>query len=78
MGEHRKPKFILLLKNPSKKKTSKVELFPRELFTDEPMPKRHRMAKYRLRVNGRWYPKDSVSYYASWEIKELFWRSTPF
>ena len=78
MGEHRKPTYILLLKNQSKRKTTKVELFPRELFTNEPMPKRHFKAKYRIRVNGRWFPNKEVKYFASWEIKELFWRGMPF
>ena len=82
MSELRKPDFVLLLKNLGNKKTSKVELFKRELFTNEPMPKRHTMQKYRLRVNGKWHPrglpKGHKCYYASWEIKELFWRSVPF
>lgn len=75
MSEIRKPKYVLLLKNLGKKRTNKVELFPRELFTSKPLPYRCRMKQYRLRVNGKWFSK---GYYASWQIKELFWRGVPF
>jgi len=75
MAEYRKPTISLLLKKEGKKKQSKVELFKRELFTQEPMPSRHVKQKYRLRVNGVWYPKGEKRYFASWEIKEMFWDS---
>lgn len=75
MAEKRKPEITILLRKTGKKKHSKLELFKRELFTDERMPYRHVSQKYRLRVNGVWYPKGEKRYYAGWEIKDLFWRS---
>jgi hypothetical protein len=77
MAERRKPTYILLLKIPSKKKTVKVELFDRKLFTNEPMRGKCRMPQYRLRVKGKWFG-NKRSFYASWQIKELFWRGLPF
>lgn len=79
MGEHRKPCYIFLLKNPSKGKTNKIELFERSLFTNEPLPSRCKRTQYRIRVNGKWFPKDSkqASFYASWEIRDILWRSLP-
>ncbi len=77
MAEKRKPAFIFLLKKQGKRKTNKVELFERSLFTDEKLPKRCYRKQYRLRVDGKWYPKGGNMYYASWEIKELLWRNLP-
>lgn len=78
MAELRKPGFILLLKKQGKAGSSKVELFDRSLFTNEPLPRRCKAPQYRIRVNGKWYPKKIKCYYASWQIKEIFWRSLPF
>ena len=78
MGEKRKPDYILLLKIPSKNKTTKVELFKRELFTDKPYGGRYKKQQYRIRVKGKWFGGRHKFYYASWEIKELFWRGLPF
>lgn len=77
MADHRKPHIIFLLKIPSKKKTTKVELFHRELFTNDPLPARCRTPQYRLRIKGKWFPEGRKVYYASWQIKEMFWRGLP-
>jgi len=75
MAEKRKPTFVMLLKKEGKKKTNKVEFFPRELFTDEPMLGKRKSPQFRLRVNGKWWPKDRKAYYAGWELRDIVWSS---
>jgi len=65
----------MLLKKQGKSKSDKIEFFPRELFTSDPMPRRHYSQKFRIRVNGKWWPKGQKMYYAGWELRDIVWKS---
>jgi hypothetical protein len=70
MGEKRKPTTTILLNIHGKK--SKIELFPKNLFEEEDFSKAKR---FRLRVNGKWFPKNKKEYYTKWEFRDIFFRS---
>ena len=71
MAEKRKPILVILLKKEGKKKSNKVELFDgRDFGYYAP-----RCDKYRIRANGRWYPKGKKSYYSFIEVKNLIFKS---
>lgn len=73
MGEKRKPTITMLLNIHGKK--SKIELFPRELFEDTYLRGGKR---FRLRINGKWFPKKKVEFYSKWEFRDLLFRSMRF
>jgi len=70
MGERRKPTVTMLLNIHGKK--SKVELFPKGLFEYESLCGAKR---FRLRINGKWFPKKKKEYYTKWEFRDLLFRS---
>jgi hypothetical protein len=72
MGEKRKPTATLLLTIHGKR--SKIELFPKKLFETEVLP-RESADRFRLRVDGKWFPKNKKEYYTKWEFRDLFFRS---
>ena len=74
MSELRKPCFIFLLKNVGKK-TKKLELFESKLWDDKQLL-RHK--GYRLRVNGKWFPKGEIRFFTKWEVRDLIFRSVHF
>jgi len=69
MSEKRKPEFVLLLKKQGK--TNKVEAFNRTLWE----PTNGMGKKYRIRVNGKWWPKNEKKFINKTELKELFFRA---
>ena len=70
MSDKRKPKYVLLLKKEGKK-TSKVEVFDGHLFKGYPHEIFYR---FRLRVNGKWWPEGKRKYLTKTQIKELFFK----
>jgi len=70
MSEKRKPSFTILLKKQGKTKSNKMELFDKRLFKDY----NYMDGVWRLRVNGKWFPKDKVHFYTSNEVRNMFWR----
>jgi hypothetical protein len=58
MAEKRRPTFVFLLKNYGNdgkaSKTNKVECFPERVFRKDSKGDN----LYRLRVNGKWWPKE--------------------
>lgn len=69
MAEKRKPYAVLLLK--IRGKTNKLEMFNMTLWE----PHNHMGNKYRVRVNGKWFPKGKKVFFTKTEIKEMFFRS---
>lgn len=69
MGEKRKPEFVLLLK--IRGKTNKIEAYNRKLWDAE----NYMGLRYRIRVNGKWWPKGEVKYINKTELKELVFRA---
>lgn len=79
MGEKRKPSFIFNLKsiNPISERVlkNKVECFPSELF-GYAVPRRTSQNTYRLRVNGKWYPKSGTTqFYTKLQIISMLQKS---
>lgn len=74
MGEKRKPTFVFLLKKPGKKgflKKHKIEVFPASLWLGK-------TNKYRIRVDGKWFPEKQALFFYRSEIRDLIWRSIKF
>lgn len=70
MAEKRKPVYIFLLKklgNDAGRKTNKIEVFPSSLW-EQKYGRGDPRSKYRLRVNGRWWPKGGYTYFWKTEI----------
>jgi hypothetical protein len=75
MSELRKPDLVFLLKKKgNEKKTAKVELFDSAQWEKWYGSKK----RYRIRANGKWFPKDKVQYFDKWEVRDLIWRSFKF
>lgn len=75
MAEKRKPTFVVLLRYPGnddKPKTMKIELFPEALFRDNLRTTRSQFRRFRIRVNGKWYPKGQKG--AQFFYKTTFFR----
>lgn len=86
MSDLRKPKYILLLRYPgngSKPKRVKIELFESRLWrknreVNKPFSdarKSFTEARFRLRVNGKWWPKNEMRFVTKTEAKELIFRN---
>jgi hypothetical protein len=79
MAEKRKPSFVFLLKkygNDGKlQKTNKVECFPECLFKEK-----NAGSGFRIRVNGKWFPKDEpgIRFYFKTQIMQLISKSINF
>jgi hypothetical protein len=74
MGEKRKPEFTLLLKFHSKNKTHKVELFPDRKWAE--FKKRiWGTGRFRVRVDGKWFPPGKKEYYTKTQVKELVFKT---
>lgn len=76
MSEKRKPKIILLASKIGQRKKSKVEIFEAKLFVEHVSWQMYN--RYRLRVNGRWFPKGTVAFYTKTEIKNLYFKAINF
>jgi len=74
MGDKRKPEITILLRYPGKPNSSKVEFFDSALFGDDFRFKR----KFRVRVNGVWFPKGKKQFFYRSELRDIFWRSLKF
>jgi hypothetical protein len=64
MSEQRQPDLIVLVRSKHKRKSNKVELF-RGTKWDGPAD------KYRLRVNGKFFPKSSGQNYKYYSLEEV-------
>lgn len=73
MSEKRKPEYVFLLKKQGNK-FKKVELFNMNLF-EQYKGGRVCKRKFRLRVNGKWFPKGERQYFYMSQIRDLIWRS---
>ena len=69
MGDKRKSYAVILLK--IRGKTHKLEMFPRKLWESD----NNMGNKYRVRFNGKWFPKDELRFFTKTEIKELLFRN---
>lgn len=70
MGEKRKPILTMLLNIHGKR--SKVELFEKSLFEEVSFSEAKR---YRLRVDGKFFPKNKKQYFSKWEFRDILFRS---
>ena len=59
-----------------KMQTNKIELFEASLWESWESYRYHK--KFRLRVNGVWWPKGEHKYFYKTEIRDLLWGSIPF
>lgn len=79
MAEKRRPHYIFLLKKVGKDgstKTNKVEVFAASLWIGKKETGRGDPDLiYRLRVNGKWWPKGEVRYYHKTRIMQFIARS---
>jgi hypothetical protein len=73
MAEKRKAIFTFLLKNHGKKKTNKIELFESALFKQKDYWSRTK--QYRIRVNGKWFPKGKAQFFYKTQIRNMIFRS---
>jgi len=73
MSEKRKPKATILLQINGKKQ--KVELFDKALFEDNSLD---RCSRYRIRVNGKFFPKGNKVYYTKYEFRDILFKSIEF
>jgi len=78
VSEKRKPRITFLLKIEAKgdKKSHRVELFDCELWGEERGWKG--APRFRMRVNGRWFPKGERRYFYKSEVRDILWRSLPW
>lgn len=75
MSDKRKPKYTILLKKEGNGKSNKIELFPASLWTDV-----YRLSdnlgrdRFRIRVNGKWWPEGKRKFITKTEVKELLFK----
>jgi hypothetical protein len=69
MAEKRKSVFVFLLKKTGTRKCNKVEIFNCRDFGYYSA----RVDKYRLRANGKWFPKGRKQYFSMKEIMKLIY-----
>jgi len=67
MSEKRKPYAVLLHKKQGK--TNKVEMFLASQWG------RYAFGRYRLRVNGVWFPKGETMFFTKTQVKEMFFKN---
>jgi len=67
MSEKRKPALTMLLRKGST--TAKLEFFSQDLWPEHPYQHRTGQECYRIRANGRWFPKDVR--YAFFTVHEI-------
>ena len=75
MSEKRIPCRTILLRFEGKKKARRVEFFRAVLFKDAfgfGYASPHN--RYRIRVDGKWWPKGKRQFFLQSEMKEYFWR----
>jgi len=85
MSEKRKPTFIFLLKKQGKK-THKVEVFEAVEFNEGWQYKimstkgKYKLIRnsYRIRVDGKWWPKGKKEYFWKSEIRDLIFKAIEF
>ena len=75
MGEKRKPEITMLLKKSGKNRSSKVELFKASLFKDATLGGYNCRGRYRLRLDGVWFPKGERVFFTIYEFRDLLWRA---
>ncbi len=83
MSEKRKPTYVLFAQKPGQRRKEKVEIFKASDFETSDWRKKWSNSKYRLRVNGKWWPpskdgKRRKTYFYWTEIRDIFWRSVRF
>ena len=69
MSEKREPSHIILLRKKGKK-TNKVELFDKNLFAKGLSYN----GKWRIRVNGKWFPKNELAFYTRTQISNMIFK----
>ena len=72
MGEKRKPEYVILLRKQGNKEAHKLEIFKAKIFNGETFRNRQR---FRVRFNGKWFPKGEKEYFNLTQIKELTFRA---
>lgn len=77
MSEKRKPILILLARKSGQRKFQKIEIFRASDFTENSFWKKHLYNRFRIRVNGRWFPKENgeKKYFTSTTIKNMYWKA---
>ena len=78
MSEKRKPKITIMLifEANETKKRNKIELFEAGLWNE--YEKWNYRTKFRMRLNGKWWPEGEHKYFYKTEIRDILWRSIPF
>jgi len=74
-AEKRKPICIFMVKNTTiDQKNFKIEVFKSTLWNDVDVSEK----RYRLRVDGAWFPKGAMCFFYKSEIRELMFKSIKF
>lgn len=72
MSEKRKPEYVILLRNQGNKSTHKLEIFKAQIFDGRTFNNKQ---KFRVRFNGKWFPKGKKDYFNLTQIKELTFKA---
>ena len=73
MGEKRKPAYTFLLRNHSKPRGIKVELF-RSALWDSWAAHCAGSTRFRVRVDGKWWPEKGPVFLTKTEVKNAIFR----
>ncbi len=71
MADKRRADFTMLLRKQSKKKANKIELFKWNQFLEP----RSTVVRYRVRVNGKWWPAGERKFLTLTHVKEIVFRT---
>ena len=84
MSEKRKPIFVILLKKTGKGsckkwKKNKVEVFKASDFVSYSLDRGRQIdSLYRIRVNGKWFPKGQVRFFYKSDIRNMIFKGLKF
>lgn len=66
--------FLLKKRSNGKYRTAKVEIFPQHLWEKD----YEISTRYRLRIDGRWFPPKEFKVFTKWEIRDLIFKHLKF
>lgn len=74
MSDKREPEYVILLRKQGKK-NNKIEMFKASLWTDYYTKNNNcGIDRFRLRVNGKWWPKGEARFITKTQVKELVFK----
>jgi len=73
MGELRQNDVSILLKNKSKSTSTKIEFFREGQFRTCPYEVFRSSFRYRIRINGRWFPEGKKEFFYPSALRDVVW-----